>query len=1429
MSQIVKFLSLILLSIIIQLSVKTVSAAPPANFQSTLVWGTDLEGPSGFEFAPDGRVFVLERTGKVKVIKNGTLLETPFTELQTIATGDRGLIGIAFDPDFAQNHFVYFYYTALDKLNYLVRFNASADTATDGPVILYHTTFPSEQLHVGGSIRFGLDGKLYFAVGDNGYPPNAQELSNPHGKIMRINKDGTIPQDNPFVNTPNALPEIWAYGFRNPWRFQFDSLSGRMFGGDVGDYSIEEVNHIQKGGNYGWPLCEGVCQNQLFTNPIFDYPHLNDSAAATGGPVYRGSMFPADYYGRLFFADYAMGFIKTIKLDENGNSLGVSDFDLNAGSVVDLKISPVDSSMYYLTYIPGRLYKVIYSEGNSYPVPDAKADVLKGVDPLTVNFSSAGSSDPDGDQLQFEWDFGDGSKSNLANPTKIYTQKGTYTVQLSVSDGTNTSLAIPLTIQVGIPPTVTIAVPQEGFTYKAGDNVSYQMFATDGAGFDINDGAIITDVVLHHGTHIHPFVSGLVGRANSFTIPATGEASDDTWFEIQVRVTDTNGLTTAKSVNIYPQKSGFNLLSNVPGLTVLLDGVPHQTPNLVAGVVGFLREVSAPMVQELNGIYYAFIGWSDGSSPRHFVQVQPQETTLNAQFKVANSFNAQYFKNPGLAGTPVVQRTEPVIDFNWDLSSPDAQLPNDGFSARWVKSEDFVQGTYKFSATGDDGLRLFIDGLLVIDKWIDQASTTYTATVDLNSGSHQIMMEYYEAGGGAQAKLVWEPVLNPATPTPLPTPGTDSFAAQYFDNPNLTGPVKLNRQDQSINFVWNEGSPDILIPADKFSARWTRKITTQAGEYEFTATADDGVRVLVDGVPLIDKWIDQPSTKYTATGQLTAGEHELIIEYYENYGGAVMIFDYKKLADTPPAAGYLAKFWNTPGTGEFPPMPTTEPVLTRTDQLIDFTWDIGSPDPAVSPDHFVATWEAVKAFEGGNYKFSTVSDDGIRVFIDGQLIFDEWNDHAEEFVFHKAITSGNHLIKVEYYENDGGAGIKFGFEKVDVIPPFYTAEFFNNPTLTGPAAVTRSDEVLYYVWAGNSPDPKIQTDNFSGRWTKTDTFDAGIYQFTLFGDDGMRLFIDGILEMDAWTDQSEKVNNKQIALTGGTHQIKVEYYENTGGAYAKMLYKRTGDLPPGPTPTPTPTPAPITGFKGEYWNQPQFIYPVTMPQTAPDLIRDDSLINFEWNNASPDPKITPDKFIARWSKKADFEQGTYSFNTESDDGIRVYIDNGLIIDEWNDHAKKVNTAQIQLNAGEHDIRIEYYENGGGAIAKFNYQKVASQQLNFKGEYFDNQNLTGLPKLTREDEQINFRWEFESPGPEIPKDFFSVRWTKQKQFAAGVYKFTLKSDDGIRFWIDNNLLVDDWTDHSLKTYTPTVNLTEGTHVIKIEYYDKNNNAIVIFIE
>ena len=260
-------------------------------------------------------------------------------------------------------------------------------------------------------------------------------------------------------------------------------------------------------------------------------------------------------------------------------------------------------------------------------------------------------------------------------------------------------------------------------------------------------------------------------------------------------------------------------------------------------------------------------------------------------------FAAQYFGNRDLSGSPVLTRTDAAVDFDWGGGTPDPAVPADNFSARWTQSKDVAQASsYKFTVTGDDGVRLFIDGQKVLDKWIPQSRTTYTVNYYLTQGTHQIVLEYFEAGGDAVAQLRYEPTSDPAPPPPPPT---EPFAAQYFDNSTLSGDPVLTRSDAAIDFDWGGGTPDPLVPADRFSARWTRTKDYAAGTYRFSVTGDDGIRVLVDGTQVIDGWFYQSPTTYTADVPLSQGQHTVVVEYFEYTGGAVARFSESKLADGP--------------------------------------------------------------------------------------------------------------------------------------------------------------------------------------------------------------------------------------------------------------------------------------------------------------------------------------------------------------------------------------------------------------------------------------------------------------------------------------------------------------------------------------------------
>ncbi|MEY2578407.1 MAG: hypothetical protein QOI49_1231 [Verrucomicrobiota bacterium] len=330
------------------------AATLPTGFTEAQFGSNVGSSPTAMVFAPDGRLFVCLQTGQLRVIKNGVLLPTPFVSLSVDSSGERGLLGVAFDPNFGSNHFVYLYYTTnvAPIHNRISRFTANGDVAVAGSeTVLVDLDNLSATNHNGGAIHFGPDGKLYAGVGENATSSNAQTLANRLGKILRYNSDGTIPTDNPFFNTATgANRAIWALGLRNPFTFGFQPGTGRMFINDVGQNTWEEINDGIAGSNYGWPTCEGACSpgNANFRDPLFQYGHGTSGTtgcAIVGGAFYNPPLnqFPASYLGKYFFGDLCSGWIRLF----DPSTATASGFATGISMLVDLQIGP-DGCLYYL-------------------------------------------------------------------------------------------------------------------------------------------------------------------------------------------------------------------------------------------------------------------------------------------------------------------------------------------------------------------------------------------------------------------------------------------------------------------------------------------------------------------------------------------------------------------------------------------------------------------------------------------------------------------------------------------------------------------------------------------------------------------------------------------------------------------------------------------------------------------------------------------------------------------------------------------------------------------------------------------------------------------------------------------------------------------------------------------------------------------------
>jgi len=355
-------------------AIKAVEAFPSLTFTS----------PVDIRQSPDAtnRFFVVEQQGVIKVFENtaGTSASSSFLDIRSkvSSSGELGLLGLAFHPDFANNGFFYVNYTRANPLQTVIaRYKATtpsanmADISSETILLTYNQPFSN---HNGGSLQFGKDGYLYIAAGDGGSSGdpqnNAQNKKSYLGKILRIDVNATekgnygIPSDNPFAaSTDGSLGEIYAYGLRNPWKMSFDTGSDRFFAADVGQSAKEEINLITKGGNYGWKIKEGKdcyspssnCDGAGLTEPVLDYGRADGDVSITGGYVYRGEMIKG-LVGKYIYGDYVSGRIWALELD--GSQVKSNILLMKFGGAVSTFGQDSKGEIYFASYRNGKIMKL---------------------------------------------------------------------------------------------------------------------------------------------------------------------------------------------------------------------------------------------------------------------------------------------------------------------------------------------------------------------------------------------------------------------------------------------------------------------------------------------------------------------------------------------------------------------------------------------------------------------------------------------------------------------------------------------------------------------------------------------------------------------------------------------------------------------------------------------------------------------------------------------------------------------------------------------------------------------------------------------------------------------------------------------------------------------------------------------------------------
>jgi glucose/arabinose dehydrogenase len=597
----------------------------PVGFAKVQLAG-GLHDPTAIAFGPSGDIYIAEQKGPILLDRGGVVQATPVITIPADTGTETGILGLALDPNFATNGYMYVGYTTVDLHSQLSRFTVTGGgtTASLASEVVY---WRGNQLqifhHAINDVHIGPDGKLWFSVGDNDPSiTNATVLTNGYGKIHRLNLDGTVPSDNPFVNVPGAVPSIYAYGLRNPYRFTF-LPNGQALTEDTGSSFWEEFDKIQKGGNYGWDFYEGNCFSCGYINPVYAYGHLPVDGAASAVAAYSGNVFPSTYANTVFFGDYNRLDIEAVKFDPTYTT-EISDtvFDSSVGTIADLQEGP-DGDLYYVSIFEGTFTK-IYPTGPFAPNASASASPNAGPAPLNVQFSSAGSSDPTGLPLTYSWDFGDGSPvSTSPNPSHTYTATGTYTATLTLNDGASTGTATTQVVVGSSPPTASMLSPTIGATYNGGQTISFSGSATDavdgsepGSAFSWQVDFVGNGAVQPFYTYEvpGPFYSASGVSSGSFQIPNDNSNTPSTFYRVTMKVTDSLGLTSTVVRDIHPNLTSWTVGSNVPGSLVFVDGTLQTTPYTTTDVVGMAHVLMGLTTQVVGGTRYRINGFADGSA-----------------------------------------------------------------------------------------------------------------------------------------------------------------------------------------------------------------------------------------------------------------------------------------------------------------------------------------------------------------------------------------------------------------------------------------------------------------------------------------------------------------------------------------------------------------------------------------------------------------------------------------------------------------------------------------------------------------------------------------------------------------------------------------------------------------------------------------------
>jgi glucose/arabinose dehydrogenase len=538
-------------------------AAPDVEASGQIqTYMSGLDWPIALAFAPDGRIFVPQRTtGSIYIIQNNAFLPTPYYTLPNVTLeGERGLLGLALDPDFPTMPYVYAYQTFNDTgtiYNRIVRISGSGNVGTSNSTILRLPDLSASTIHNGGVIAFGPDKKLYAVVGEDGNPAHSQDPASPLGKVLRMNPDGSPPSDNPFYGNLSWNQLVYTYGHRNMFGLAFHPVTGRAYVTENGPACNDEVNLLIPGRNYGWGA-NNTCStppsapnntNRDGPNPVLPIKWWATTIAPTGAAIYGGPFFPA-FRGDMFMGDFNTRTFHRLHLVPPYYDSVASDTPVWVAPdfILDVKVGP-DGAIWITT--PTAIYR--YWDSGKPPVASFTASPDPAIVGATVTFDASASNDPDGRIVTYAWDFGDSAPVGSGMVTSHgYAGAGTYLARLTVTDNESFTASASRLVTIQTPslaPKILSSAPGAGsITVTVGTSQVFSVNATD------TDGDALT-----YTWKVNGAVVG--GNSSGFTFASTTAGT----YTVNVTVSDGTFVvgrewTVTVVVDPYVQVSGSIVL-----------------------------------------------------------------------------------------------------------------------------------------------------------------------------------------------------------------------------------------------------------------------------------------------------------------------------------------------------------------------------------------------------------------------------------------------------------------------------------------------------------------------------------------------------------------------------------------------------------------------------------------------------------------------------------------------------------------------------------------------------------------------------------------------------------------------------------------------------------------------------------------------------